>query len=355
MEQTVNNVLGQVSQLPLHLTQWRQDTDEYLADLIPKKGRFSVPRSLLELAATFFRCFACTEPISYPRILMHSCFLRPSGAKAGAGTKTQECITTTSFDECYWCKYHFSLIFGSVRGGNASRQRWSFLLSGGLHIRVSSQNNPGLRRESRYHYQHRNGSIGLQSGMSTLQFKQKRQACHALDYSGKMKLPIYHYSRCYLTFVLDLNKNGSENRAPWRLVDSAQDLEKVEQEEKKVANNSSIPTQYVCHLCDDEVQDRVTHLKELYVTLFLSLPFLWNLGLIILSCRHLWGGHETNMLDQFYKDIDLTMALPPPAVKIWTPLGRSFFWKNDPKFGSNQGKVGKTEVVCFNLFTLNVA
>lgn len=89
-----------------------------------------------------------------------------------------------------------------------------------------------------------------------------------------MKLPIYHYSRCYLTFVLDLNKNGSENRAPWRLVDSAQDLEKVEQEEKKVANNSSIPTQYVCHLCDDEVQDRVTHLKELYVTLFLSLPFL---------------------------------------------------------------------------------
>ena len=45
--------------------------------------------SLLELATTFFQCDMCAEPISYPRILMHDCFLRPSGAIAGPNHNAQ--------------------------------------------------------------------------------------------------------------------------------------------------------------------------------------------------------------------------------------------------------------------------
>jgi len=88
--QMVDNVLDKIAHLPNHIVEWRKETDAYLAGLIPKYRQRDSPCPFLELAATFFRCFRCTEPISYPRILVHSCFLLPSGAKGVAGTKTQK-------------------------------------------------------------------------------------------------------------------------------------------------------------------------------------------------------------------------------------------------------------------------
>ena len=64
------------------ITSWKEETDHYLAALIPQpsgKGKEKESRnsktSVLELATTFFKCDWCTEPISYPRILMHSCLI----------------------------------------------------------------------------------------------------------------------------------------------------------------------------------------------------------------------------------------------------------------------------------------
>lgn len=57
---------------------WRESADQCLLDLLPQlrsrkgKGKQISTRSL-ELATSFFKCYWCTEPISYPRILMHEC------------------------------------------------------------------------------------------------------------------------------------------------------------------------------------------------------------------------------------------------------------------------------------------
>ena len=70
-------------QLRSLITSWKEETDCYLATLIPqpsgkgkKKDSHNSKTSALELATTFFKCYWCTEPISYPRILMHGCLLK---------------------------------------------------------------------------------------------------------------------------------------------------------------------------------------------------------------------------------------------------------------------------------------
>ncbi|KAF8163575.1 hypothetical protein B0H34DRAFT_695953 [Crassisporium funariophilum] len=59
------------------IVSWRESADELLLGLLPKPtGRSRKARrdtSQLGLATTFFKCHWCTEPISYPRILMHNC------------------------------------------------------------------------------------------------------------------------------------------------------------------------------------------------------------------------------------------------------------------------------------------
>jgi len=66
---------------------WRKEADEYLVNLVPQpsskktkgrsnKGNETAVANPLELAATFFKCRWCTEPITYPRILAHRCLLR---------------------------------------------------------------------------------------------------------------------------------------------------------------------------------------------------------------------------------------------------------------------------------------
>lgn len=56
---------------------WRREADISLLGLLskplPSSTDEAVDRTPLELATTFFRCNWCTEPISYPRILMHRC------------------------------------------------------------------------------------------------------------------------------------------------------------------------------------------------------------------------------------------------------------------------------------------
>jgi len=63
------------------ITSWKEESDCYLATLIPQpfgKGKQKDPNNSktnpLELATTFFKCYWCTEPVGYPRILMHGCF-----------------------------------------------------------------------------------------------------------------------------------------------------------------------------------------------------------------------------------------------------------------------------------------
>ena len=69
-------------QLHTLVTSWKRETDHYLAALLPqpsgkgkKKDTCNSKTSPLELATSFFKCDSCTEPISYPRILMHSCLV----------------------------------------------------------------------------------------------------------------------------------------------------------------------------------------------------------------------------------------------------------------------------------------
>jgi len=57
---------------------WKESADQLLLSLCPKtqsrkgKGK-ALSTSALALAATFFKCHWCSDPITYPRILMHTC------------------------------------------------------------------------------------------------------------------------------------------------------------------------------------------------------------------------------------------------------------------------------------------
>ena len=56
---------------------WRREADTSLLGLLskplPSNTDEAINRTPLELATTFFKCNWCTEPINYPRILMHRC------------------------------------------------------------------------------------------------------------------------------------------------------------------------------------------------------------------------------------------------------------------------------------------
>ncbi|KAF9053059.1 hypothetical protein BJ165DRAFT_1445191 [Panaeolus papilionaceus] len=57
------------------ITTWNNSAMQLLVDLLPAPPKRSklTGEERLSLATTFFKCHWCTEPISYPRILMHSC------------------------------------------------------------------------------------------------------------------------------------------------------------------------------------------------------------------------------------------------------------------------------------------
>ncbi|KAF8643791.1 hypothetical protein AX16_008810 [Volvariella volvacea WC 439] len=62
--------------LPEFVQTWRSACDAILLGI--------VPTARLDLATTFFSCSCCTDPISYPRILVHACLTR--------GKEQQNCV-----------------------------------------------------------------------------------------------------------------------------------------------------------------------------------------------------------------------------------------------------------------------
>ncbi|KAF9530615.1 hypothetical protein CPB83DRAFT_892575 [Crepidotus variabilis] len=70
-------------------TSWRNDIDNYLIDLLPLPRPAESNVSDLNLATTFFKCHFCTEPITYPRVLVHKC-LRTRNDSGSARDKVVE-------------------------------------------------------------------------------------------------------------------------------------------------------------------------------------------------------------------------------------------------------------------------
>ncbi|CAA7267091.1 unnamed protein product [Cyclocybe aegerita] len=92
-EITMEQVQALAGHLPGIFSAWREECDAVLLSLIPgsqgkpnKMQTDTVDRQPLELATTFFKCFACDEPITYPRILVHSCvrYRRPPESDGGS-------------------------------------------------------------------------------------------------------------------------------------------------------------------------------------------------------------------------------------------------------------------------------
>lgn len=59
-----------MSLVPDMITSWVTVSTGKLLELLDSNGETNLP---LELACTFFKCRWCNDPITYPRILMHSC------------------------------------------------------------------------------------------------------------------------------------------------------------------------------------------------------------------------------------------------------------------------------------------
>jgi hypothetical protein len=80
LEDNVSNqyLSGMQSTLSKLTEAWRREADLYLLGLLSNAPPSTstdeeIDRAPLELATTFFKCNWCTEPITYPRILMHGC------------------------------------------------------------------------------------------------------------------------------------------------------------------------------------------------------------------------------------------------------------------------------------------
>lgn len=82
---------------PYIVSEWRESVMNKLVRLLPSRDDMDAPQRTardLDLATTFFRCvhgpaYSCTEPISYPRVLVHKCLrhnwaLLPLGLDSGA-------------------------------------------------------------------------------------------------------------------------------------------------------------------------------------------------------------------------------------------------------------------------------
>jgi hypothetical protein len=60
--------------VPRLLESWRQYTSNKLVDTLPPSQNLMLnPQYRLALATSFFKCYKCKDPISYPRILVHRC------------------------------------------------------------------------------------------------------------------------------------------------------------------------------------------------------------------------------------------------------------------------------------------
>lgn len=86
VEVTKASFLEPVSRLPELAEKWRQSTMQQLLELVPKASK----TSQLSLATTIFLCGECSEPILFPRILVHSCMIR-SHFRTGKGKGERLC------------------------------------------------------------------------------------------------------------------------------------------------------------------------------------------------------------------------------------------------------------------------
>ncbi|KAJ7085781.1 hypothetical protein B0H15DRAFT_846352 [Mycena belliarum] len=79
---TKHHFVNLLAHLSEQSKRWHISNVQFLISILPPLKSTSKPRvkkqldtSRLELCTTFFRCHSCREPIAYPRILSHACFL----------------------------------------------------------------------------------------------------------------------------------------------------------------------------------------------------------------------------------------------------------------------------------------
>ncbi|KAF9484123.1 hypothetical protein BDN70DRAFT_197531 [Pholiota conissans] len=85
--------------IPKFLTAWRAEADAYPVHLLaehPTTKKAAASRNTLNLATTFFKCDFCTDPISYPRILMHQCLRTRRKILDGADGRDDEALVNAS-------------------------------------------------------------------------------------------------------------------------------------------------------------------------------------------------------------------------------------------------------------------
>lgn len=66
--------------IPQICKEWREEKDTLLSELMPPPSSSQEPsevRRRLARAVTYFKCSECSEPIAYPRILVHRCLNQP--------------------------------------------------------------------------------------------------------------------------------------------------------------------------------------------------------------------------------------------------------------------------------------
>jgi len=96
-----------LTELAVHIPEmnklWRAEADTFLLGLLSEPSRLGpggeVDRTPLERATTFFNCYHCSEPITYPRILMHDCLRNRLNNSDPYAAATEELLETKAEQE----------------------------------------------------------------------------------------------------------------------------------------------------------------------------------------------------------------------------------------------------------------
>ncbi|PPR06616.1 hypothetical protein CVT24_001723 [Panaeolus cyanescens] len=281
--------------VPAFIEDWRNQSDQHLLNLIPESTLNGGPATsrVLRLAKTFFECYWCSEPISYPRVLHHSCLRTKSLAKceeypAGSITMDDDEDKIRSISDPGPLPGYLWRNLPEWYDKTGSRP-WN---SGGNQVGFHADASACATRVIE--------AMGFDPDTATPEFmhaQDGRVECLTCTQSGRTKVQKRLIMTWTMAILHDEQKHAAEGSPPsiWGKVNS-NDTETAKEMERQVRNKASTswePALYTCKTCNEDVETKmlITHLKRHKIR---------------------WSGIQTD----FTVSIDNGMKRPPYAVRI---------------------------------------
>ncbi|KAF9532170.1 hypothetical protein CPB83DRAFT_847356 [Crepidotus variabilis] len=249
---------------------WKAESDKYLVDILPpssvKGKRKKLDARALDLATTFFKCHFCTEPISYPRVLVHQCL----NVHFDATSDEEEAEHSEQSDEDEDLEQVTTKKGGPYREPRPARiitmeTLWdkvpTFVPTGfraGHPCIAFDEESFALARE----VVRACGEDPNTASREAIEKKNARLECMTCHKALESKVKT-HFAMTWIMAILhDIEYHFEDKEAHWRMIDNEAELAKIKGlESKSTKQSKSHP--FVCKICQYPVAQeyRRNHIK----------------------------------------------------------------------------------------------